>query len=170
MRRFLFPLLILTLALLLPACAPNNAPKQDPEQWGNLRVTLEGAAQTEKQWSAKLAIKNPTDKMQVMQYQGPARYTMVVTRDEEEVLRQNFDALDPSKPEVLNLTAGVTKSHPVVWTYRNNAGQPVEPGTYQISVTLNAITTMPNPNPKAGEPAQQIVQPKTVGPVTVTVK
>ncbi|MFZ5825243.1 MAG: BsuPI-related putative proteinase inhibitor [Bacillota bacterium] len=171
MRRFLLPVLILTLALLLSACGANRAPqKEQPDQWGNLRVTLEKVQQTETQWSANLAVHNPTEKMQAMQYRGASRYTMVVTREGKEVLRRGFESMDPNKPEILNLTAGITKNHVVVWTFRDEAGNRVEPGTYEISVTLNGVTVVPVANPQAGQPAEQLVGPKTVGPVQVTVK
>ena len=171
MRRFLLPVLFLTLALLLSACGANRVPqKEQPDQWGNLRVRLEKVQQTDTQWSANLAVHNPTEKMQAMQYRGAYRYTMVVTREGQEVLRRNFDAKDPDKPEILNLTAGTTRNHVVVWTYRDGEGKPVEPGTYEVSVTLNAVTVAPVANPQAGQPTEQLVEPKTVGPVQVTVK
>lgn len=171
MKRFLLPVLILTLALLLSACRANNAPqKQETDQWGNLRVTLENVQQAKKQWSAKLAVKNPTDKMQVMQYRGPFKYALIVTRDGKDVLHQEFEPMNPEKPEILNLVAGVTKNHIVVWTYLDNDGKRVEPGTYEVTVLLQAVTAVPVANPKAGQPTEQIIGPKTVGPVQVTVK
>lgn len=166
MRRFLLPVLILTLALILPACA---AKKADPK-WGNLEVTLENVQQTETQWSANLVIKNPTDKMQVLQYNHPAKYTMVIKRkgQTEELMRRGFDQVPQDKPEILNIAGGVTKAHPVVWTYLDEAGKKVEPGNYDITVELNAVTV--DRVPEAGQPAPKAFERKVLGPVTVAVK
>lgn len=160
MRRFLLPVLILTLALLLSACAgANNKAPGDPAEWGKLRATLENVQQTEKQWSANIVVHNPTEQLQSIQYRGASRYTMVVTREGETILRQDFDPMDPEKPQILNLTKGVSKKHIVVWTYLDQEGNKVPPGTYEITAVLNAVTT-----PKTG---QGVVQPPTFGPVKV---
>lgn len=158
MKRVLFPILILTLALLLQACGGKNT------QWGNLQVSLDDAKQTEKQWSANLAVKNATQKVQSFQYQGASKYVLVVKQGDTEVLRQGFDARDPQKPETINLDNGVVKKSPVVWTYLDQNGNRVAPGKYQITVQFNAATA-----PRAGEDPKA-VQGKLLGPITVTVK
>lgn len=170
MRRFLLPVLMLTLALVLSACGANNqAPKKDPAEWGHLRVTLENVQQAERQWSANIAIKNSTDKMQMVQYQGAFKYSLIVTREGKEVLRQDFEPMDPNKPEILNLSAGVVKNHVVVWTYLDQEGKRVEPGTYELSAQLFALTpTKDQPASNTGE--IKAVAAPLLGPVKVEVK
>ncbi|MFZ5816131.1 MAG: hypothetical protein ACOY93_12600 [Bacillota bacterium] len=162
MRGFL--VLILALALLLPACGAGN--KLANNKWGNLQVALENIQQQENQWSANLAVKNPTEKMQNYAYQGTARYTLVISREGKEVLRQDFDPIDPSKAHIHNLGRGVTKDHVVVWTFRDQEGKRVPPGTYQATVTLNATTVVTAPN----KTIQTVYPAPTLGPVTITVK
>lgn len=163
MRRFLLPVLILTLALLLQACGQGAA--KDPSRWGNLRVTLENIQQAEKQWSANLVIHNPTDKMQAFQYRGPAKYTMIVTRDGETILRRDFEPMDPEKPEFANLVKGVSKKHLVVWTFLDEAGNRVPPGTYEVTVVLNAVVAVED----VRQAKEGLAEPPTLGPVKVTV-
>lgn len=158
MRRFLVPVLLLSLTLLLSACGGQDA------KWGHLEVTLEKVQQTEQQWTARLTVKNPTKQVQALEYNAPARYTMVIKKGEEEILTRPFDMREKESSEVLNLAAGTSKEHVVAWTFLDKEGNRVAPGTYEISVKLEAVTVT-----KAGSQVN-LVQPKTVGPVKVTVK
>ncbi|MBP2017870.1 hypothetical protein J2Z79_001256 [Symbiobacterium terraclitae] len=162
MRRFRFPVLLtLALVLLLSACGG----KQGPE-WGNLRLTLEGIQQSDTQWSARMVLTNPTDKVQVIQYTGPYRYTMIVTQNGKEILTRPFDKRTKETPEILNLTKGVSTEYAVAWTYLDQDGNRVPPGTYEVSVRLEAITVVQ----KTGQSEPTVIEPKTVGPVRVKVQ
>ncbi|MEW8979350.1 MAG: BsuPI-related putative proteinase inhibitor [Symbiobacterium sp.] len=162
MRRFRLPVyLVLTLVLLLTACSGRQNP-----QWGNLRLTLEEINQTDTQWSARLVLTNPTDKVQVIQYTEPYRYTMVVTQGDQEIYTRSFDKRDKETPEILNLSAGVSKEYVVAWTYRDNEGNRVPPGTYNVSVRLEAITVVQ----EAGKTQPTVVEARTMGPLKVQVK
>ncbi|MFO7274862.1 MAG: hypothetical protein LOD90_08435 [Symbiobacteriaceae bacterium] len=161
MRRFLVPVLVVcALTLALAGCGRAQGP-----EWGNLRLTLEKQQQTEKHWTARLVLTNPTDKVQVIEYTGGARYTLIVTRNGETVLEQSFDPLKEDDPTILNLAPGVAKEYVVAWTYRNQEGERVEPGTYEVSVRLNAVTVVK----EAGKRQPTLVEPRTVGPVKVQV-
>jgi len=161
MRRFLLPVLVLTLSLLLSACGGGQGSK-----WGNLQLTLEKVEQTDKQWSARMVLTNPTDKVQVIQYNAPARYTMIITQGDKEILNRPFDMRTKEEPEILNLSKGVAKDYVVAWTYLDADGNRVPPGTYEISVRLEAITVVQ----EAGQAQPTVVEPRQVGPVKVTVK
>lgn len=161
MRRVLFPVLvILALVVALAGCGRAQGP-----EWGNLTLTLEKVQQTDNHWTARLVLSNPTDKVQVIEYTGSARYTLIVTRNGETVLEQPFDTLKDDDPTILNLAPGVSKEYVVAWTYRNKDGERVEPGTYEISVRLDAVTVVQQP----GKNQPTIVEPRTVGPVKVQV-
>lgn len=160
MRRFLLPVLILTLALLLPACG-----NQQGSKWGNFQLTLEKVEQTDKQWSARMVLTNPTDKVQVIQYTAPARYTMIVKQGDKEILTRPFDMRTKEEPEILNLAKGVAKEYVVAWTYLDAEGNRVPAGTYEISVRLEAVTVV-----QGGQGQPTVVEPREVGPVKVTVK
>jgi len=162
MRRFRLPvLLILSLALLLSACGS----KQGPE-WGNLRLTLDKIQQTDQHWTARMVLNNPTDKIQVIEYTAAQRYTLIVTQGDKEVLVQPFDIRKEEDPKVLNLAPGVSKEYPVAWTYRDQDGNRVSPGTYNVSVRLEAVTVVR----EAGKTQPTLVEPRTVGPVQVKVQ
>jgi len=158
MRRFLLPVLLM-LTLLVTACGADQGPK-----WGNLELTLEKVEQTDRQWTARMVLRNPTDKVQVIEYNAPARYTMIITKDGQEVLTRPFDVRTKQESEILNLAKGVAKEYVVAWTYLDAEGNRVPPGTYEISVRLEAVTVVQG----AGQPT--IFEPKTVGPVKVTVQ
>jgi len=162
MRRFLFPA-VAVLALMLAVAACGRA--QGPE-WGNLKLTLDKVQQTENHWTARLVLTNPTDKVQVIEYIDEARYTMIVTKGGQEVLVQPFDIRDEEESKILNLAPGVSKEYVVAWTYRNQAGDRVEPGTYEVSVRLEAVTVMQ----ERGKTQPTLVEPRTVGPVKVQVQ
>lgn len=149
MKRILVTLLLSV--LVLSGCS--SAGKLQP--WGKLQVGLAKIEATDTQWTAQLVVKNPTKQVQLIQYQGPARYTLVVTQGEKEVLRTGFDSLE--KPELLNLGGEVEKKHPVAWTYKDQEGNKLPAGTYQVKVELNAAT------PGADKAA-------VAGPVKVTIK
>lgn len=162
MRRFLFPVLaVLTLTLLLAACGRAQGP-----EWGNLKLTLEKVQQTDKHWTARMVLTNPTDKVQVIEYVSDARYTLIVTKDGEEVLVQPFDIQKEDATKILNLAPGVAKEYVVAWTYRNQDGDRVEPGTYEVSVRLNAVTVVQ----ERGKTQPTLIEPRTVGPVKVQVQ
>lgn len=161
MRRFRLPvLLILSLALLLSACAK----KQGPE-WGNLSLTLERVQQTDQHWTARMVLSNPTDKVQVIEYTASPRYTLIVTQGDKEVLVQPFDIRKEEDPKILNLAPGVSKEYPVAWTFRDQDGNRVSPGTYYVSVRLEAVTVVQD---SKGQPI--LVEPRSVGPVQVKVQ
>jgi len=161
MKGYRFLMLFLALALLLQACGGNSA------QWGHLQVALTDVKQTESQWSANLTVTNNTDSAQSLSYVGPVKYVLTVKKGDEVVLQQGFDPRqDPEKAETVNIAKGASKKHVVVWTFRDQKGDPVEPGTYTITVDLNAVTRA-----RPGEEAQNgLVVGKTLGPVKVTVK
>jgi len=162
MRRFRFPvLLVLSLALLLSACGG----KQDSE-WGNLRLTLEKIQQTEQYWTARMVLTNPTDKVQVIEYTASNRYTLIVTQGDKEVLVQAFDPRKEDDPKILNLASGVSKEYPVTWSYLDQDGNRVPPGTYYVSVRLEAVTVVQ----ESGKSRPTLVEQRTVGPVQVKVQ
>ncbi|BAD41720.1 hypothetical protein [Symbiobacterium thermophilum] len=162
MRRVLFPVLVvLALALSLAGCGRAQGP-----QWGNLNLTLEDVQQNENHWTARMVLSNPTDKVQVIEYTADARYTMIVTRNGQTVLEQPFDILRDGDPRILNLSPGVSKEYVVAWTYRNKEGERVEPGTYEVSVRLDAVTVVQ----EAGKTQPTVIEPRTVGPVKVQVQ
>lgn len=162
MKGYRFLMLFLALALLLQACGGGNS-----AQWGHLQVTLTDVQQTEAQWSANLTVTNATDSVQSLAYVGKFRYVLTVKKGDEVVLEQGFDAREkPEEAETINLAQGVSKKHVVVWTFRDAKGDPVEPGTYTITVDLNAVTRA-----RQGEQSENgLVVGKTLGPVKVTVK
>lgn len=161
MKGYRFLVLFLALALLLQACGGNTA------RWGHFQVALTDVKQTDRQWSANLTVTNATDTVQSLSYVGKVRYVLTVKKGDEVILEQGFDPRpDPEKAETVNLAKGVSKKHIVVWTYRDQKGDPVEPGTYTVTVHLNAVTRA-----RPGEKAENgLVVGKTVGPVRVTVK
>ncbi len=167
MRRFLFPVLSLVLVLALTACGggAGGGTAENGPQFGELTVTMEKIEQTEKQWSGVLTVTNPTEKNQVIEYYGPAKYTMVVTQGENEILRQSFEPRDAQKQEIVNLAKGVAKKHIVVWTYRDTKGERVPAGKYQVKVELHAATAKTQGQKVVGTPTQG----KVLGPFTVTV-
>ncbi len=168
MRRFLFPVLSLVLVLALTACGggAGGGTAENGPQFGELTVTMEKIEQTEKQWFGFLTITNPTQKNQVIEYFGPAKYTMVVTQGENEVLRMPFEPRDPNKSEVVNFSKGIEKKHPVVWTYVDNKGNKVQPGNYQVKVELHGRTAQVEGQQVKGE----VTEGKVLGPFAVTVK
>ena len=91
---------------------------------------------------------------------------MIVTRNGQTVLEQPFDILRDGDPRILNLSPGVSKEYVVAWTYRNKEGERVEPGTYEVSVRLDAVTVVQ----EAGKTQPTVIEPRTVGPVKVQVQ
>ena len=161
MRRVLFPVLVvLALALSLAGCGRAQGP-----QWGNLNLTLEDVQQNENHWTARMVLTNPTDKVQVIEYIADARYTLIVTKGGEEVFVQPFDIRQEGDPSILNLSPGVSKEYVVAWTYRDEEGNRVEPGTYEVTVRLEAVTVVQEP----GKSQPTLIEPRTVGPVKVEV-
>lgn len=145
MKRFLVPLLLL---VLLAACGRSG-------EFGNLKVTLSKPTVSEKQWHGFLEITNPTDQTQIVQYNPPNRYTMIVTRGGKEYYKGAFQPI--SNPDLNNILPGATQRFPVVWTFTDQTGKRVPPGTYQIKVALNAA-------------AQGADKGITIGPIRVAVK
>lgn len=168
MKRFLLPVLILMLALLLPACGSNKS----QVQVGHLQVAVENIVQSENQWSANLVVKNTTKQMQILQYRGEAKYTLVISKGGTEVLRRDFEAMDPEKPEILNLSGEVTRNHIVAWTFKDAEGNKVEPGTYQATLKLNAIipTGKTVIDPQTGARVPEAAFPPAIGPIQIVVK
>jgi len=149
MRRLLI-LVSLSLLVLTGCTAKGGA-----SNWGSLKVSLDGAQVQPSAWTARLEVENRTEKTQVIQYNGSAKYTVIVSKDGKEISKHSFSAL--SKPELLNILPGATQSHVLTWAYTDQAGQKVAPGKYQVKAELHAITT----NAKGGP---------VVGPVDVEVK
>lgn len=145
MKRILAPLF---LVFLLAACGR-------PGGFGNLKVTLSNPTVTEKQWYGFLEIANPTDQTQIVQYNPPNRYTMLVTRGGKEYYKGTFEPI--SKPDLNNILPGATQRFPVVWTFTDQTGKRVPPGTYQVKVVVNA----------AAVGAEKGI---TIGPFSVAVK
>jgi|GEM_PF-2558493 len=170
MRRFLLSALSLLLIVTLAACGGGGGGAGDAKnkgpQFGELTVTMEEIAQTDKQWGGSMVITNPTEKNQVIEYSGPWRYTMVVTQGETEILRMGFDPRDANKPEIVNVGKGVAKKHVVVWTYVDQKGNKVPAGTYNVTVELHAATA-----PMEGQQVKgEVTSGKVLGPFKVTVK
>jgi hypothetical protein len=149
MKRFAIPVLLMAV-LLLSGCVTKQGPK-----FGALEVTIENQTEGEKSWTALVKIKNPGEEAQVLQFADGPFYAMIVSKGNTEVYRGNYTPQNQS--DLQNLMSGAEKSFAMGWSYTDQAGNRVQPGTYKVRVELYAAT-----NRAAG--------PKVVGPVDVLVK
>lgn len=149
MKRFLVPVLLFM--LLITACSRAAT----PVKWGSLEVSLVREQTNPTHWTAVMEVRNPTNKTQLVHYNQAHKYTMYVLKDGKEILKAPFGA--QTEPELLNVVEGTFAEHRVTWTYKDQDGNPVPKGKYQVKVSLNAETT----GAKNGV---------TVGPVSVVVK
>jgi len=150
MNGLTIPVLLLAV-LLLSGCVMKEGPK-----FGALEVTIENQTEGANSWMAQVKVKNPTQEAQVLQFvPDQPFYAMIVTKGNTEVYRGNYTPQNQSNLQ--NLTSGAEKSFAMSWSYNDQAGNKVQPGTYKVRVELYAATNKAN-------------GPKVVGPVDVLVK
>lgn len=155
MKRFLISVSML-LAMLLTACTGGVAksPEGGPK-WGALDVTFQKIQAQQNSWTADVQVKNNTKQTQLVQYTGPAKYSIHVLKDGKEIYKEGFGPI--SQPLLLNILPDAVQSHIVAWRYVDQAGQRVPPGKYQVKAELHAETGA-------------VKGSKMVGPVDVEVK
>jgi len=139
------------MALVLAACSGGATKKT----WGGFDVSLASQKAGPDGFVAGVEIKNNTNKTQILQYNPPAKYTLVVTQGKNEVFRADYGALQ--KAELLNILPKAAQPHVVGWSYQDKTGKKVAPGSYQVQIYIHAVTTATK-----GE--------VSIGPVAVTVK
>jgi len=143
-------LVLFVIVLLLAGCVTKDGPK-----FGALEVLIQNQTEGEQSWIAQVTIKNPSQEPQVVQFAPGPFYSMIVSKGTKEVYRGNYTP--QNEPDFQNFMPGSEKSFAMSWSYTDQAGNKVQPGTYKVRVELNAATNRAN-------------GPKVVGPVDVLVK
>ncbi len=149
MKRFAIVVLLMTVSFVV-GCVSKNGPK-----FGALDVVLENQTEGATGWTAQVTVKNPSQESQVLQFSPGPFYAMIVSKGTTEVYRGSY--IPQNESDLQNFTPGSEKSFVMGWSYTDQAGKKIEPGTYNVRVELYAST-----NRAKG--------PKVVGPVDVLVK
>lgn len=150
MKRIL-ALILVGMTLMLAACSSGATKKT----WGGLEVALGTNNPGPDGFVADAKITNNTSTTQLLQYNPPAKYTLVVTQGSKEIFRADYGSL--KEPSLLNILPKASESHIVGWSYQDQTGKKVPPGKYQVQINIHALTTAAK-----GE--------TSLGPISVTVK
>ncbi len=126
-------ILTILMAMFLTACASNPGTK-----WGSLDVSVTNQKVDANGWQATVVVKNSTKQSVPLQYNGPVKHTLTITRDGKEIYKQVFNPI--KEPLLHTLTPDTYQEHLVIWRFVDQEGKKVSPGAYQARIEINAVT------------------------------
>lgn len=101
-----------------------------------------------------LALKNIGDEPLTLRFSSGQQYDFIVARSGKEVWRWSADKVFIQVLGSLTLAPGETREFKQTWQQKDNEGQQVPAGEYEIT---GLVTTMGTPRPKAGPVPVKIV-------------